>query len=671
MSVLSSLCVRVLISNSPPPLQTRRAAKAAAQANAPPIQEAPQPEATKKPERPQPRPLPPGLRLSPDSDDGFVIPKHRAKVARALERFRAEDQSTNSAAPSVPATHVDGRTGVHIPANSRKSKASPPAPSVSHPATSFVAIDKGPTGPLQQGATASGAAVQRVQELPSAQSQPHSIMAQPATQSLHAVRPVPQKPASVVSPGGRHYSGLFPSSVTLTGPGVLPPGASRYSARLRSTSPISAPHSDDPMLGLQSGAKSVDGDNANVDEDIDAMGEPSSSSPPIQPPSDPDEAHIIRLCIRHGLDPHADYSKMARAYVAAMKKHQAEEEEEEEGLATTNHDDDEGDAANNPGNGDSNNVRRSGGGCTGRGGEDDGDGDDSGDDDGDGEDDEDEDDRYGPEYDAWMIDPDTDNNQHAPCAYNFQTRSCAMRYYGPPPEFVGSNGEVERYTTYRWNDKPGAFQRIGAGFIAPRASIWQLADARREADRQRTELIAAGLIQPHRDDDDDDSGSDYGTTQQELKTRGKPVDSDLERESDVSSPVKSNDKGKGRELPAVPLTNKGKARAEPAIPFSLAQLDDKEKQQNLTATGSAGTGGRPSLAELAMCDALGIKVHKSVTDIGLMYGRRPEVILARLGLAPAPTRHQNIWNAFQTWLALRTPDVPHDGKPSASDIFQL
>lgn len=354
---------------------------------------------------------------------------------------------------------------------------------------------------------------------------------------------------------------------------------------------------------------------------------------------------------------------MARAYLAAKKRQQADKEDEQtatdgeqgsEGHTGTDSDGGHGSNKDSGGTGDNGGSSDGGGG--------DGDGDDDDDDDDDSSGEEDGDNGYGPEDDPWMIDPDTDNAL-APCAYHFQTCSSAMQYYGPAPEFVGSNGPVEHFTTYRWNNKPGdpePFRQIPGGFIVPRTSVWQQADARREADAQRAEHIAAGLIRPNTLDDED-SGSDYSTTQQDLKSRGKPVDTDLECESDISSPIKSTNKGKGREVPAIPVVTKAKDAAESGIPL-LSLSSDKGRQWGAAPGSSAGAGGRPSLAELATCDALGSKIHQTVTDVGLLYGRCPEVILARLGLAPAATRHTSVWNAFQTLYSLQVPEIPHDGK---------
>lgn len=590
----------------------------AAQARVVNVQEAQQAEVIEKLPRPQPRPLPPGLRLSPDSDDGFNLLKHHAKVVRALERHAAENPPMDPATP-IPHSAHNSRRGGHMP--TVLWKPSPLIQSVPRPAVASVKSNQ-------------KAIPVAVEQAPVIGPQTHAP----------AVQPLSQKPPSIVSPGGRHYSGLFPSAppVTLTGPGVFPPQAARYSAHFQSSMPVSEPDGNGPVPGLQSGAEPNEDNSSEEDKNPES----NSSPPPIQHSSDPFEDRIIRLCVRHGLDPNADYQKMACAYLAAKKKRQADEEGEQ---TPTNQPQGYIDNASNKqgkgnGGGGGGSGGGGGGGGGGSGGGNSGGRGDSDNEEHEGSGDEASDERYGPEHDAWLIDPDT-NNALAPCTYHFQTAGSAMRYYGPPPVFVGSNSDVECYTTYRWN-KAGVsmtLQRIAGGFQVPCASIWQRADARREADRQRTEHLAAGLIQPH-NDNDDDSGLDYGATQNELKTKGKPADSDLERESDVGSPVKTRDKGKGREVPAIPLTDKGKSRAKPAA-----------------AASPVGTGGRPTIAELATCDALGANFHRSVTDLGLLYGRRPEVILARLGLAPAPTRHTSIWNAFQTWFALQVPEILHDG----------
>lgn len=325
--------------------------------------------AVEKLKRPQPRPLPPGLRFSPDSDDGFRfdIPKYRGKLARALDKHQKETQPLNAGA------------------------------------TTTSAVGSGQSEP---------AATPNMSSHPLEPRKPSSN-AQAAEQSNSVAQRVPQKPPSVVSPGGRHYSGLFPSSLlpstgqkALTGPGVFPHGASSYSARFLQSVLVSDSDSEDLISSLQQLTKSNSKADNNDNAVSDTMEEVDSDSQPVPYSLDPHEDKIIRLCIRHGLDPRADYAKMARVYLAAKKKRQAEDTDDQ---IPVDHEQEESCQNSSGGSNGGNGGCGDGGGGDGGGGDDgDGGSSSSGDGGGDSDDDaadEDDDDRYGPEHDPWLIDP--------------------------------------------------------------------------------------------------------------------------------------------------------------------------------------------------------------------------------------------------------------------------
>lgn len=487
----------------PPPLQTRRAKRlveAQAQAVAPsapelptntvtPVETPTMPVAAVAPvpsassQRPKPRPIPEGLELSTDSDDGFMLPKHRAKFQRALARLAAKIPDTilkTILAPTLsqtPAATQDstvasaGEVAVQVPVlaaarprsiqtrdeNQRKGHLPERLPPSQNSGTHIPVRPTPNAASNPPVATSTGAAVAAPKQPPPTPMDPPSVQA-------------PCKPIGTMSPGGRHYSGLFPSrsstsaTKSVTSVGAFPPVGRQYSSRVDTQHGHAA---TGPNLGLinQEAVRPQDNDLAST-EGSDPIEAPDNDDGVMELPSpNTREQAIRRICIRNGLDPVEDFEEVRLAYEAARREREAEWDGVDDPDMEPS---DDGDGSDNDG----------------------GDGDSSSSSDDGGENESNASGRYDDEPDAWLIDPDTDNME-APCAYDFHTSQCSARYYGPAPEWTGQSRDVERFTKFRFNDNE-EFRPIPGGYVVPRFSVHQCGDARREADRLHQDLVAQG-----------------------------------------------------------------------------------------------------------------------------------------------------------------------------------